>query len=423
MTSEFLKAVSGHTALLRGGESSRGLAAGDDWDFFVSDTDEARSIASDYFGQPLLEKRNRYVEQRFYDWGGLDFLPGFEWNGWRYLDETQFWGKTFLDQDGVRKPCLAHDAFIAWFCGLLHGGNYKKRYDELIFLAVQKEREEFRECLVWAFGKDWATDLERMAMEKRPKDALEVAADLRGAVKWQNLCREGLFALGPVVAHWWTELKNHWEPPFPWITFLGPDGSGKSTVIDGLRTELAKCRIKLKHVHWRPTVRKPIPDEPGPPMTDPHGRPRRNVLLSVGALGLLLIRWWIGYPLRLLHARAKSHVILSDRYYLDLLVDQQRYLYGGPDWLARFFLRFLPRPDFTAVLLTDADTILARKAEVEKPELERQLVAYRELAESLGDRAVVVDVAQSAEEVVAEVTGVVKERFRERTALREGGGR
>ena len=421
MIERFVKKESKSAVLLRASNTERRLRKGDDWDFFVRSINDAENIAERYFEQPLMTAKHRYVEQRFYDWGGLDFLPGFEWNGWRYLDETQFWEKTFLDQDGVRKPCLAHDAFIAWFCGLLHGGNYKERYDELIFEAASKEREEFKKCLEWSFGADWAGELLTMALEKCPKDALAVASELRSAVRWTNFCREGLFMAGPVFAHWWQELKNHVKSPFPWIAFLGPDGSGKSTVIDGLREELAKSRIKLKHVHWRPTVRKPIPDEPGPPITDPHGRPRRNALLSVGALGLLLIRWWLGYVLRLLHLRAKSRVILSDRYYRDLLVDQQRYLYGGPVWLARLLFRFFPKPDLTLVLLTDAETILARKKEVEKPELERQLKAYRALAESLGEKAVVIDVGQSVEEVIAETTRVVKDFSRSRTIRRRGG--
>jgi thymidylate kinase len=293
----------------------------------------------------------------------------------------------------------------------------------LIFTAAKDQKEEFRACLEWAFGADWAGELEMIALAKRPKEALEWVRELRGAVKWTNFCREGFFVVAPLLSHWWQELKNHGKPPFPWIAFLGPDGSGKSTVIEGLREELAKSRIKLKHVHWRPTVRKPIPDEPGPPVTDPHGRPKRNALLSTAALGLLVGRWWVGYVLRLLHLRAKSHVILSDRYYLDLLVDQRRYLYGGPVWLARFLFRFFPKPDLTLVLLTEAQTILARKAEVEKTELERQLVEYRGIANSLGEKAVVIDVGQTVDEVITETTVLVKKYFRKYTAEQKGGGR
>jgi thymidylate kinase len=82
--------------------------------------------------------------------------------------------------------------------------------------------------------------------------------------------------------------------------------------------------------------------------------------------------------------------------------------------LARWLFRFLPQPDFTLFLLTDAETILARKEEVPKNELERQLRAYRSLATSLGDKGVVIDVGKPAEEVVAVVIEEICRRFKAR---------
>ena len=421
MNSVFIQRQCRNVAFLRYGEEERQLHAGNDWDLAVRDPDHFARVAEDCFGEPLIHAKRSYVEQRFYEWGGLDALPVFEWNGWAYLERDRFWKKVTIHSDGIPRPCLAHDAFIAWFCGFLHGGNYNEKYDGLIRHAALAEQEEFRVCLEWAFGKDWAEELLSLALAERAQDAVDLKRDLRKALIWQSLTREGILALSSVCQHWLMELKNHLYPPFPWIAFLGPDGSGKSTVIDGVREELGKSRILLRHVHWRPTVRTPIPEEQGPPVTDPHGRPKRNVVLSLAALGLLFIRWWLGYLLRLLHLRAKIHVVLSDRYYLDLLVDQHRYLYGGPVWLAKWLFRFFPKPELTFVLLTDADTILARKAEVEKPELERQLEAYRKLTHSLGEKAVVIDVSHSAETVIGEVMEKVNEFFRARTNQRKKG--
>lgn len=423
MNHSFLQSLNKETAFLRRAEGERGLSSGDDWDLAVMSPENVEASLYKAFGAPLIEARHRYVRRFFYDWGGVDLLPRFAWNGWPYLEEERFWKNAVLKEDEVRIPCVSHDAFIAWFCGLLHGGNYKERYDELIYRAASEEKEEFFECLIWAFGRDWADELIAMALARHPKGALAHVDELRKELKWQTFCRNGLFAISPVVDHWLGELKNHMKPPFPWIAFLGPDGSGKSTVIDGIKENLLKSRIEMRHIHWRPTVRKPIPDEPGLPVTDPHGRAKRNTLLSVAALGLLFVRWWLGYIMRLLHLRAKAKVILSDRYYLDLLVDQQRYLYGGPVWLAKLLFRFFPKPELTFVLLTDADTIFGRKTEVGKKELERQLITYRELAKSLGDRAKVIDVGRPVEVVIADVLAKVKENFYERTRKRKGGSK
>jgi len=420
VTPEFIQKSGNNIAFLRHEIAGLRHEEGSDWDVAVRDCSLAEEVASECFGAPLVEVRRQYVEQRFYQWGQLDFLPIFEFDGWEYLDQERFWSRVRKHADGINRPCLVHDAFIAWFCGILHGGQFKDRYVPLIRQAISEDEEEFRDCLKWAFGPGWVDDLISMGREGRPRDACSEAKLLRRALKWQAVKREGVGALGPVVTHWYRELALHLNPPFPWIAFLGPDGSGKSTVIEGVKEAFNPLRLKIRHVHWRPTVRKPLPDEMGPPMEDPHGRAPRGMILSLAALMLLAVRWWLGYLLRLVHLRAKQNVILSDRYYRDLLVDQRRYLFGGPVGLAKFVFRFLPQPDHTFVLLTDAETILNRKAEVGKNELERQLVAYRELAEDLGDQAEVIDVGAPADEVVATVVERVQKKFQQLTSEQKG---
>src|SRR5690606_9284852 len=99
------------------------------------------------------------------------------------------------------------------------------------------------------------------------------------------------------------------------------------------------------------------------------------------------------------HARSKRAILLSDRYFDDLLVDPRRYRYGAPISWARAMFRALPRPDRVLLLLGDAEAIHARKREVTLEELGRQLGAYRDLAASLGPRAVVIDATRPLEEV------------------------
>ena len=62
-----------------------------DWDVAVRDPEVARKVARECFGEPLLEVERQYVEQRYYSWGQLDFLPVFEWDGWEYLNQDRFW--------------------------------------------------------------------------------------------------------------------------------------------------------------------------------------------------------------------------------------------------------------------------------------------------------------------------------------------
>ena len=79
-------------------------------------------------------------------------------------------------------------------------------------------------------------------------------------------------------------------------------------------------------------------------------------------------------------------------------------------WLAKWIFRLIPAPAKTIILLTDAETILARKAEVSLDELERQLEEYRNLSEELGaEKADIINVGSSLEEVVQDACTLVKE--------------
>ena len=109
-------------------------------------------------------------------------------------------------------------------------------------------------------------------------------------------------------------------------------------------------------------------------------------------------------------------MVLSDRFYLDLLADPKRYRFGASLKIARFVFRFLPKPDRVIVLHADAKTILSRKEEVSREELDRQLTRYREISDNLEERAVVVDcggeVDQVSEEVLKHILVEVRRRSR-----------
>ncbi|MGJ8696854.1 MAG: hypothetical protein ACSHYF_11075 [Verrucomicrobiaceae bacterium] len=408
---EFVQAAGGEVAFLRFEVAGLEQREDSDWDVAVRDGEAMRRVAGERYGKPLLEVRRQYVEQRYYEWGQLDFLPVFEWNGFCYLGQERFWGGVSTGEDGIPRPRVGHDGFVVWMTGLLWGGVYNERYDGLLKEAVEGDGEEFRECLVEVFGEALGGELYGLAEAGDFGGAVEWVGRMRWKLALGNVGRDGADAIFRVVSHWRVEWGHHWDPPFPWVAFLGPDGSGKSTVIDGVKERFRRSRIGIKHVHWRPKLRGGD-DDPGMVVDDPHGAPQRGKLVSLVALVLLVLRWWAGLVCKIWHVRAKKAMMLSDRYYLDLLADSRRYRFGLPLWCARWAFGLIPRPQFTMVLLTDAETILARKAEVPKEELERQLVAYRELAESMGERACVLDVSRSPEVVIGEafekITGVMR---------------
>jgi thymidylate kinase len=191
-----------------------------------------------------------------------------------------------------------------------------------------------------------------------------------------------------------------------WLAILGPDGSGKSSVLDGVERALEPRFAGIRRFHLRPNLAGRRGG--GEPVTDPHGRRNRSAPSS----WVKLAAWWLdycfGYLLRVRPALRGRSLVLFDRYYDDLLVDPRRYRYGASPRLAQLIGRAIPRPDVFVVLDAPAEVLHGRKSEVSTEETRRQCEAYRRLAARLPN-AHVVDAARPLPQVVAEIAALATE--------------
>ncbi len=194
------------------------------------------------------------------------------------------------------------------------------------------------------------------------------------------------------------------------ITFEGPDGSGKSTQAELLRQTLAS--------EGREVV---LTREPGG--TD-LGERIRELLLDGGAMSA----WAEAALFAASRAQHVDHVILPalergadvvcDRY-VDSSLAYQGIARGlGVDEVLELNLRATHGllPDVTVLLLVDPATAAERAGATDRLEREggdfraRVDAAYRELAERFPERIVSVDASGAPEEVAREVRERVRER-------------
>ncbi|MDA7519085.1 hypothetical protein N8522_03770 [Akkermansiaceae bacterium] len=411
---KFVEAHRGQVAFLRFERGGLKQGRYSDWDIAVRDRSQAMAVCDDLYGQPWLRIPRQYVIQYFFPWGQCDLLPVFEWNGIEYLDQKLFWSKVSPLEDGIPRPALGHDAYIAWMTGLLWGRRFNRRYRKLIMTAAKKDEANFRECLTAAFGRNLAEKLYRIAVRGDAAVATHWVSLMRLTLASRRASRAPVKTLTKVLSHWRCEFGFHRQLPLPWLGILGPDGSGKSTVIEGLNERLRLSRLKIRTIHWLPKL-SPDVRVSTTVVTDPHGEPPKSALLSYLQLGKIISFWWwanLGY---LLHLRAKKEMVLSDRFYPDLLADPRRYRYGGSLKIARLAFKLIPRPDRVVVLHTEAETILRRKQEVSPDELKRQLDRYQEIADEWSDRAKLVDCGQEVEAVVEQVLEIALEALAKRS--------
>jgi thymidylate kinase len=145
------------------------------------------------------------------------------------------------------------------------------------------------------------------------------------------------------------------------VAIMGPDGSGKTTLVNGLSATLP---FPTRVLYMGLT----------------GGRlPRADALRVPGlVLAVRLTLLWLRYGVGLYH-RARGRVVLFDRYTLDGKVPSGAQLGRLGTLSRRVQALAVPRPELLLVLDASGATMYARKGEYSSAQLEEWRKAYRRL--------------------------------------------
>ncbi len=194
----------------------------------------------------------------------------------------------------------------------------------------------------------------------------------------ERLHRRKRFGLCDWLREGWRAVRRIARPSGLHLSFFGPDGVGKSTLLTSLAPMLAPVFRRVVYFHSRPRV---FDNAGGSPNTAPHGQPPRGRFVCVLKLFFYFFDHWLGYFLKVLPAKIRAEVVIFDRGFEDVLVDPARYRLYGVSRLARCLAALLPMPDLTFALEAPPEVIHQRKAELPRAEIARQQTVLRALAE------------------------------------------
>ncbi len=244
------------------------------------------------------------------------------------------------------------------------------------------------------------------------------ANDLQGLNLINSKIRkEFQYNLGVIIRGKWQDLRRVIKrvvyPTGINICFLGPDGSGKSSVIDRILPVIEPIYRKQKYIHLRPKLGyKNIGSSEK--VENPHAQELRGVVGSLLKIVYFFFDYILGYFLKIRPMLVRSTCVVFDRYYYDLLVDPRRYRYGASMNFANFVGKFIPKPDLVILLDAPADVLQQRKQEVPYEETARQRDVYLMLVKAMGN-GVVIDSSQPLDKVVMDVTEVIIEKMAKKT--------
>ncbi len=317
----------------------------------------------------------------------------------------------------VRNLWIA-DLAVAFTCTLMKSvakGSISARDERRIRMLAEKLGRTGAEAIAAElFGKRIA---EQVVEACRAGSLEKLLKRLKPSFTW----RLSLQKPSQALRFFWGDARRRiqrWKQPTGLsLVLLGPDGVGKSTLVNGMMSSLAPIFCGEHVSHWRPGVVVPIRDG-DKSAENPHDDPPRSAFVSTLYLLGFCLDFWVGHAVRIRPQLTRSEFVIFDRYYYDLLVDQVRYRYSGPKWLLGVLLRFIPGRE-QVVLILDApeNVILSRKRQLTLAELQRQRVAYRGLTKTLNN-AHIIETQHGIEQALASACRVVTEHLGRRLESR-----
>ena len=161
------------------------------------------------------------------------------------------------------------------------------------------------------------------------------------------------------------------------VGFTGPDGSGKTTVIDRTIDRLGDVFATAHaYYHFRPALFGNLGDvahsaglkkDVDRNYSDPHRGGKTGKLSSLARLGYYSVDYILGYFAKVKSKTRITRLVVFDRYFTDIICDSRRSrIYLPARFLNVWRKVFIPSLDYNILLTASSDTILSRKRELDE---------------------------------------------------------
>ena len=305
--------------------------------------------------------------------------------------------------DGVRRLNSTDATVTTYLEGLLAHGEPKERYQAEFRAALARDPDRARRLVVAAVGHRLGEGVLR-GDENAPS-----FRELRRVLRRRALVTRPGATFRVMLSKVRDLAAAYRRPPGRMWTFSGPDGAGKSSVIEALEPLVARrLLLGVRRFHSRPFLIPrlskvvPMPRERSEKiLRERLYEPRIGVLKSAVRLLVTLADYVLGYWVKVRPRLCRGELVIFDRYMQDLLVDPRLRGIALPQCVLDAAARLVPKGEVHVYVVVDAETLVQRKGELTLTEAQHQLDRYAALA-ATDARGLLLDSRTAAPETLAE---------------------
>jgi thymidylate kinase len=312
----------------------------------------------------------------------IDLIFDFKRNGYSYLDAGEVMKQAVLNSDRIKVASSLDDAMYITHFYLLNGAPIPEKY--VAWLATLSVN--LQSTLATTVGSVYGVSVQSWVTSLAPKN---IAIGRRYFAR--RLARNPLNYMWSMTSYVIDLVKRKMLNKQPIISFTGVDGAGKSTVLFTIKEQLeGRFRKEVKVLRHRPSLLPIISSikygkaeaERRTTLTLPRQGSNNSRLSSVLRYGYYLLDYVIGQIVIWFHYSLRGKVVLYDRYVYDFLVDPKRSNLNLPQWVRQVGAWFVADPHLNVFLYANPETILGRKKELTKEEIEQLTFSYSSLFNS-----------------------------------------
>lgn len=328
-----------------------------------------------------------------------DIWAPITWCGIPWIDAEKILAKRKFYSGFFYIPCPGAESATLLLKDLIQGKIIKPAYYNRIRNFYLADPEQFKSVLTEVFGANIVDEL-GSAIQNDDFDNIERKfSRMKKALITQSVIIHPVSSFFSFFRFIAGHLKDYFKGRNRvFLCFIGPDGSGKSTISQLVIQSMQDIFTDLQYFHGHFAILPPLSTLSGG-KDEPEkqeiiaGHENRKMMGKVPA-SLMMIYYSLDYIIGffwIFVRRRQFDFVIFDRYFYDYVI--QPIPFSPDSHLYRYLLALIPKPDIIIFLQSPAEIIFQRKPELSIPELSRQIEICNQVVQGMS-AAYIVDNTQ-----------------------------